>query len=121
MDTTTTPAAPFSSVQEFIEESGFGLWLQRQTFETRIKNAFRQAGFSRSRMEHVECHRLTVAVGRSTNDMDFRPVRRIRADLRQSFRREGLPISSAMLTVYRSGSRTLAHVGILESASSARS
>lgn len=115
MNTTTTSPAPFSSVQEFIEESGFGLWLERQTFESRIRNALCQAGFSRSRLEHVECHRLTVAVGRSTNDMDFRPMRRIRDDLRRSFRREGLPITSAMLTVYRAGSRTLAHVGVLES------
>ena len=115
MNTTTTPAAPFSSAQEFIDESGFGQWLERATFEGRIRYALGQAGFSRSRLEHVECHRLTVAVGRSTNDLDFRPVRRIRADLRRSFRQEGLPITSAMLTVYRTGSRTLAHVGILES------
>lgn len=121
MNTMTTPAAPFSSVQEFIDQSGFGVWLERQTFESRIRNALRLAGFSRSRLEHVECHRLTVAVGRSMNDMDFRPVRRIRADLRRAFRQEGVPITSAMLTVYRAGSRVLAHVGILEPVSSARS
>lgn len=115
MNTTTTPTAPFASVQEFIDQSGFGLWLERASFEARVRHALGQAGFSRSRMEHVKTHRLTVAVGRSTNDLDFRPMRRIRADIRRAFQREGLSITPSMVTVYRAGSRMLAHVGVLES------
>ena len=114
MNTATTPLPPYSSAQEFIDESGFGVWLERHTFESRVKHALYIAGFSRSKLEHVKAHRLTIAMGRSMNDLDFRPMRRIRADIRRAFQQEGLPISSTMLTVYRAGSRLLAHVGILE-------
>lgn len=114
MNTTTATLSPFASAEEFFESTGYDKIMERRTFEQHIWNALYRAGFSRSRMEHVKSHRLTIAMGRSTNDLDFRPPRRIKADIRRAFQREGLSTTPSMVTVYRAGSRLLAHVGILE-------
>ena len=111
MDTTASPSKPILSVQEFMD-AGFGEWLERHTFECRIRSALGRAGFQSGRVEHIPTHRLSTVTGRCQADMEFRPLRRIRADLSRAFRREGLKVMPSMITVYKAGSRLLAHVGV---------
>jgi hypothetical protein len=109
-----TQATPLTA-EQFFEQSGYRKLLERQTFEQTICNALDRAGFTRSRMQQMRPHRLTVVTGRCLAENDFRLARRIRSDLRRAFREEGLRTTSSMITVYRAGSWLLAQVGVLES------
>jgi len=113
-DMMPTQATPLTA-EQFFEQSGYRKLLERQTFEQTICNALDRAGFTRSRMQQMRPHRLTVVTGRCLAENDFRLARRIRSDLRRAFREEGLRTTSSMITVYRAGSWLLAQVGVLES------
>lgn len=116
----TATATPFASPEEFFEQCDLYRLFDEWAADHRRQAAMISVGFHLDRHEKVKEHHLCILAGSRPLAEETRSTRRIRREIVQSFRSEGMCVRSDMVAVYWGQGRVRVHVGVLEPTSDLR-